>query len=700
MNKMNFDDLYNTVNETFEGLLDISWDNASVEEYFRIQFKLLVDVLSQRDKINSFSENGEAVSITEFMNAVYSDILPQNYETSFANPTFAVKCFGTELGRLLSAIAAEIRGAIYALYDVRECVDEESIYEKANLLMDLYSLFVESGQSKTCSVEAVEELFYEYYEQHLERHVLMRVKEQVLGIDSDKLLFDSSIKLDVDDKECERIYHTGEYITSNEVKMYKYLRSLPKEKLQAMADTFTEGYIKGFEVTGRDLSIKETCEIRFNIGFLPMIDLARENLKKVGLDVSLVRAGFDIFTGHNPNKNGFFGGNPNPQFDYDHKDDLSLILDDNLVNKRLECLKKAYEELKGPSRKYAGPAVIDIFGEEMFVPEDKPQAVLVSENARKLMVTFASKAGQIVNEYIPGDERSFTIIAFPVPSIGDDFEEIFNDTIRINTLDYTLYRDIQQKIIDSLDKAECVKIKGMGENSTDLTVKLHKLSNPDVETNFENCVADVNIPVGEVFTSPLLSGTNGILNVKKVFLNGLEYKNLTIKITDGMIKEYTCDNYANEDGSVNSKPGKKLIEDNILHHHESLPMGEFAIGTNTTAYMVARKYNIEALMPILIAEKTGPHFAFGDTCYSHCEDLKVYNPDRKEIIARDNECSLMRKTEPEKAYFNCHTDITIPYDELGDLSAVLGNGECIHIIKEGRFVLPGCEALNAPFDEK
>ena len=67
---------------------------------------------------------------------------------------------------------------------------------------------------------------------------------------------------------------------------------------------------------------------------------------------------------------------------------------------------------------------------------------------------------------------------------------------------------------------------GKGENETDLTVSLHTLENPDKQTNFENCVADVNIPVGEVFTSPVLKGTNGTLAVSRVFLDGLEYKGL------------------------------------------------------------------------------------------------------------------------------------------------------------------------------
>ena len=86
----------------------------------------------------------------------------------------------------------------------------------------------------------------------------------------------------------------------------------------------------------------------------------------------------------------------------------------------------------------------------------------------------------------------------------------------------------------------------------------------------------------------------------------------------------------------------------------------------------------------------------GDTCYSWCEDTKVYNPDGKEIIARDNEISILRREDVAKAYFGCHTDITIPYEELELLEAVKENGETIPIIADGRFVLEGTEELNKP----
>ena len=130
--------------------------------------------------------------------------------------------------------------------------------------------------------------------------------------------------------------------------------------------------------------------------------------------------------------------------------------------------------------------------------------------------------------------------------------------------------------------------------------------------------------------------------------------------------------------------------------HETLPRGEFAIGTNTTAYRMAKEYQIGAKLPILIAEKTGPHFAVGDTCYSHAEDTAVYNPNGKEIIARDNEKSLLRKEDMSKAYFNCHTDITIPYDELGAITVIRPDGSTADIIRDGLFRVEGAEELNEP----
>ena len=61
--------------------------------------------------------------------------------------------------------------------------------------------------------------------------------------------------------------------------------------------------------------------------------------------------------------------------------------------------------------------------------------------------------------------------------------------------------------------------------------------------------------------------------------------------------------------------------------------------------------------------------------------------------------SVLRKEDVGKAYFQCHTDITIPYEELEEISVVTKTGKNIILLRDGRFVLPGTEVLNEPLDE-
>lgn len=639
---------------------------------------------------------------------LYGDILPQHYDTCYGNPDYAVYCLGESMGQMLCFLYAELRGMIPAVFELNRF----GMVIRMELLLEVYQAFVCAAQEETMETvkeyavktdaaggkeqenlpdkEAVRQILYwyvsDYYEPETEQHTA-RLLCPERG-------FARGIIMESDLSDLRYLYYYGEYITENELETARHLNSMPPEKIQLMADTYTEGYRIGFEVGNKDISIKETVNIRYFLGFERMIRQAAENFDRIGLQSTFYRAGSNVFQGRSVYKNGWCGANPNKQFDYDHREDLALILDGALAERRLEGLRNAFEKWKEQAAVFGGPAVLEIFGEKPFVPKTKKTAAHLSEKQQKLSVEYAGKAGALQNEYIKGEERSFTIIAFPVPDIGEQFAQIFDDIVRINTLDYKLYQGIQQRIIDALDKGSAVRIKGCGANRTDLTVQLHTLDDPDSQTNFENCVADVNIPVGEVFTSPLLTGTKGILHVTRVFLNELEYKDLWLQFEDGWVTDYGCANFATQEEN------RKYIKDNVLHHHDRLPLGEFAIGTNTTAYVVARKYGIEDKMPILIAEKTGPHFAVGDTCYSHAESVQVYNPDGKEIIAKDNEVSVLRDTDVSRAYFQCHTDITIPYDELGELSVLTGKEEMITIIRDGQFVLPGCEELNRAMKEQ
>ena len=611
---------------------------------------------------------------------LYEDILPENYSLCYGNPDMACAVFGKEIGQMISFLYMELRGAIVFAFEDRE--------RDMLLLMELFLQVYAAFAGNAPDAEQIRKTLYWYASDYCEQFVDDHTRELI----DPSLSFMRDIVMESDLTDLRYLYRYGEYITANETGMAAYLNALPESEIEAMARTWTEGYRIGFEVQGKDLSKKKTAVILYCVGFERMVRAAIQQLKEMGLESILYRAPAHVVNRRSQTRGGSYGAVANPQFDYDHRNDAALFVDNRSVTRRLQALQSAYESRKELAAEYAGPLVLEVFGETPFKPQAKDTALQLTEEQQKEQVRYAGEAGQITNRYIKGEERSFTIIAYPVPEIGEKFPEIFRETIRINTLDYKTYQRIQQLLIDALDKGYAARVRGRGRNETELTVMFHELTDPAKQTNFENCVADVNIPVGEVFTSPVLEGTNGLLHVCSVALEGFRFEDLRIRIENGMVKEYSCANFDEPE------KGKKYIEENILFRHPTLPIGEFAIGTNTTAYAVGQKYQIANILPILIAEKTGPHFAFGDTCYSWQEDVAVFNPDGKEIIARDNERSILRKENPEKAYFNCHTDITIPYDELGSIHVLCRDGSEIPLLEDGRFVLPGTEELNGPLD--
>lgn len=659
-------------------------EERTVDVKFRDYFVKVAEFIHLIDgtkkKIEDHTFDGMQIEeLAAWNKKLYSDILPEHYRESYANPDYAVAQLGEAYGSTLSALYAEIRAAIVYVYEKKtEYLD--ILFE---LFIEVYNQFEEEEMPEP---HVLKEILYWYASDYCDVFVADRIHEQVDATQS----FAADLILGSDLADLRYLYRFGEYISDSELTTAKYLLSLDETTIQKMADVYTEGYRIGFVNTGKDLSKKKTVNIRYVLGFERVVKKAIENFDKMELKPIIYRSGVSMLTKRQHLKIGYYGAIANKQYEYDHRNDQALFLDKKFVERKLEVIATTYEHLKEEAGAFAGPACIEMFGEVPFVPEQKETALKLSEKQQELSVFFDGRQSRLTNTYIPEDERSFTIIAYPVPEIGEDYEEIFQEIIRINTLDAGLYEQVQQTLIDALDRGESVHICGENGNRTDLTVQLHTLSDPEKETIFENCVADVNIPVGEVFTSPVLEGTNGVLHVSKVYLNELQYKDLEITFSNGMVADYRCSNFERE------LENKEYIRDNVLYRHDTLALGEFAIGTNTTAYQAAKKYGIEDKMPILIAEKMGPHFAVGDTCYSWCEDIAVYNPNGKEIIARDNSVSIQRKEDLGKAYYHCHTDITIPYEELGKIEVNKKDGGHILLLEHGRFVLPGTEILNEP----
>lgn len=591
------------------------------------------------------------------------------YETSFLNPAYAVSVFGKAKGRVVAAVFADLIAKVPFLY---RGVLRPFLYS-AELVLEVYSL-LESGADANALKRA---LFYHRHDYCEERTIASAYERYCTDF---RFFYDIAMQADLSDSAY--LYRIGCPVSENMIRVSEYLATLSEKDIEAMAETYVNGYVEGFEVSGTDLSKKKYVQVVTEYGFERITRAAIKKFEALGKETT-VHYYADVYG------DTWLG---NRQAEYDHRNDMLLTLNKRMVEVIVRATKKAFANVGDYMKLVAGPAVQESFGEPDFDPVNKPEVLSADAKSSKLMVDMNSRIFRLREQYIPGDERSFTIIDYPLPSIGPKFKDIFKATIRVNTLSSARYRKIQQNIIDVLDRAAYVTVKGCGANKTDIRVMLHELTDPAKQTNFENCAADVNIPVGEVFTSPVLKGTDGVLHVSKVYLEGRLFKDLCLTFKDGKITSASCGNFPTE------KENTDYINENILFFHKTLPIGEFAIGTNTTAYEMGIQYDIQRKLPILIAEKTGPHFAVGDTCYSHAEDKAVYNPDGKEIIARDNEVSILRKTDPGNAYMNCHTDITIPYDELGSITAHAADGSSYDIIRDGRFVVPGTEELNAPLE--
>ena len=612
---------------------------------------------------------------------LYGELQAEAYEKSYANPQYAEKQLGDN-GKVLSFLYTELL-SLHRYARESRC-SELTIHME--LLIEIYNLYEDQD---AFDIREVQKAIYYFYYDYCDVLVPDRTQEMY------DARLDRYVQLveQADLSDLRYLYGYGEAISTNEIRTAQYMNQLSQEEIDRLAFVYTDGYREGFEIAGIDLSKKKYVNLHYAVGQERMIRAAIRQFREVGLEPIIFLPAVSRLNQRQNRRNGVVATPVNRQYDYDHRYDEGIYLDSALMERKLEVLEQSYETYREFMQGYAGPAVVETFGEAPFEPVEKPESIALTKKQQDLTVEYTAQAGRLVNRYINRETYSFTIIAYPSPEIGNEFEEIFRETTKINTLDKKLYRTIQEVMINELNQAEFVRVQGIGKNRTDMKVMMHIMEHPERETNFENCLADVNIPVGEVFTSPRLTGTEGCLNVSEVYLNDLKFVDLELHFKDGKITDYTCGNFDQEEANI------RFVKENLLQNRETLPIGEFAIGTNTTAYVMANRYQIVYKLPILIVEKMGPHFAVGDTCYSYSEENRLFNPDGKEIVAKDNECSILRKEDESKAYFHCHTDITIPYAEIGSIRSVHADGTEVEIMRNGRFVLPGTEELNRPLDE-
>ena len=336
-------------------------EEATVGEPYRaffertVQFIELIEETFQKQMDGTLAAMSQKEA-TEFNRTLYADILPGAYGKSFANPDYAAKELGENYGPWLSFLYTEIRSAIVYAYESR-LVDVTVLEE---LFIEVYNLF-EGG---TPEVAELREPLYYFVSDYCDRMLPWRVRETL----DPSLDFGKSIIMDSDLNDLRYLYRFGEYISETELATARFMNELPEDTVRRMADTYTEGYRKGFAATGRSYEGKKTVQIRYHIGFERMIRMAVENFRELGLEPIIARASIGTVNRMAARTNGYYGTPANRQYEYDHRYDNAVYLDKAFRERKLSILKVAYETYKDLASVYAGPAVLETFGEAGFEP--------------------------------------------------------------------------------------------------------------------------------------------------------------------------------------------------------------------------------------------------------------------------------------------------------------------------------------------
>ena len=244
---LSMEERYNLGIERIRSIMTEETVTEPYRTYFRKVAELLINIDTIREKLLAGDRaETSAESLKEEQELLYADIFPENYETSYANPAYAVKMLGEELGAFLSALYTELRGEISYVYRGRK----EYLVVDNELFIEIYNRFEE----EIPSLQSLKDIFYWYASDYCDVFAADRTRE-TLDPDADQFAYNLIMNSDLED--LRYLYSFGEFVGPNELKTAEYLRKLPQETIDHIADIYTEGYRVGFGVTGKDITKKE-----------------------------------------------------------------------------------------------------------------------------------------------------------------------------------------------------------------------------------------------------------------------------------------------------------------------------------------------------------------------------------------------------------------------------------------------------------
>ena len=178
----------------------------TVGEPYRDYFKKMAEFVLMLDELRTELLDGryqklELDELRKWNRRLYQDVLPGQYEKSYANPDYACKMLGKESGQILGMLYAELRGAVVYVFEGKT----EYLAILYELLIEVYNQFEEEPDPK-----AARDTFYWYASDYCDVFLADRIREQVLPEES----FATDLIMNSDLTDLRYLYQFGEYIST------------------------------------------------------------------------------------------------------------------------------------------------------------------------------------------------------------------------------------------------------------------------------------------------------------------------------------------------------------------------------------------------------------------------------------------------------------------------------------------------------
>ena len=378
-----------------ERIKQIKSENVTIyNEYFCDLADFILELTKLKDK------ELDDLSLEELKNLqslLYKGI-ESNYETSLYNPDHMQKKY-PKAGRALALLAYELKNMIQMLYRK----DFSSYVSMLELFLEIYT--------KSCldedefDNESIEDVIYWHFLDYLDINLEERI-ENTFTL-KDRHYIDIITKSDLSDPRY--LFKFGVYISNSQIELAKFLASLDEDTVKKMASAYVKGYKRGFELAKKDLSSKKYVLIRYYIGFERVIKEAISEFRQMGLEAIIMSAPYRLSDKTAGRNIGAESASANKQCEYDHRYDNAILIKKAFLDRKLAIYENVCEKLKADMALYAGPAVLEVFGEDDFEPENSKNAYTYSEKKNKLFIDARAKQAALLDKYINEEEISFTV---------------------------------------------------------------------------------------------------------------------------------------------------------------------------------------------------------------------------------------------------------------------------------------------------